>query len=721
MITVALDAPALEADRLAKLRELVVLDSEPEPVFDSITRMASEVCGTPIALISLIDLERQWFKANVGMPGVNQTSRDIAFCAHAIETDDVMEVADARADRRFANNPLVTGTPDIRFYAGAPLILPTGQRMGTLCVIDRSPRQLNEEQTRTLRSLAAIVTSTLVMRRDLIERSTATLARHQQALAHSERFMRQIADNLPVRIAYVDAGKRYRFVNQAHCERFGLSRYQILGRTRNELKGGQAHADVEQRIDAVLAGQSQQFEFEESSSRGMRRIQSTLVPDVLANGEVAGIFATGVDITERAATERALRELTAILDNTSDFITQIDARGTLTYMNPAARAACGLTAYEPLGERNYRQFNTPATLRLHEEVVLPTVREHGIWVGKSTVYGAGGRIIPVSHMVIAHRGETGRIERFSTVMRDITTETASQRQLQRQTSMLQSVTEAMPSMVVVIGADRRCTFVNTATERWIGRRREEMLGLPISAVFGNDFIVHYEPGLSRAFAGETVAIELVPQASVHGQGASHLSVTLTPLSGADEVVESVVLVAVDVTLQRREEQRLHALSRRDSLSGLLNRAGFEHYISECRSDVSVRTLALLYIDLDRFKQVNDRHGHPVGDQVIERFSRRLQKIVRPGDGVARLGGDEFAIALPDITDPTVAQRVAESVIAAALRPMDVNGETLSIGASVGIAFSDNPTLDWADTVARADRNLYAAKAQGRGRVVAGSD
>lgn len=163
--------PDAEAQRLAALKDLVVLDSPPEPLFDTITRMASEICGTPIALISLIDEERQWFKANVGLEGVHETPRNIAFCAHAIHQDSLMEVSDASRDPRFSNNPLVTGDPHIRFYAGAPLRLSSGAKAGTLCVIDRSEKQLDAFQVRTLSMLAEMVSQALVMRRDLIHRT----------------------------------------------------------------------------------------------------------------------------------------------------------------------------------------------------------------------------------------------------------------------------------------------------------------------------------------------------------------------------------------------------------------------------------------------------------------------------------------------------------------------------------------------------------------------
>ena len=132
-----------EARRLAALRDLMVLDSPPEPLFDSITRMAAEVCGAPIALISLLDANRQWFKANVGLLGVSETAREVALCDHTIRSADLLEVEDTTQDQRFARNPLVVDGPHIRFYAGAPLHAPGGERVGTLCVIDRQVRQLS--------------------------------------------------------------------------------------------------------------------------------------------------------------------------------------------------------------------------------------------------------------------------------------------------------------------------------------------------------------------------------------------------------------------------------------------------------------------------------------------------------------------------------------------------------------------------------------------------
>ena len=157
--------PANESARLAALQQLDVLDSAPEAEFDALVRVASLVCGVPISLISLIDTERQWFKANVGLPGVHETARDLAFCAHAILDDQLFEVPDATQDPRFYDNPLVASQPDIRFYAGEPIVLSDGHRIGTLCVIDRQPRQLDDKQREIMRDLAVAAARALEGRR----------------------------------------------------------------------------------------------------------------------------------------------------------------------------------------------------------------------------------------------------------------------------------------------------------------------------------------------------------------------------------------------------------------------------------------------------------------------------------------------------------------------------------------------------------------------------
>lgn len=165
-----------ESARLAALRSYRILDTEPEAGFDDLTLLASQICGTPIAAISLIDDHRQWFKSAVGL-SFREVSRSVAFCTHAMAQPSMMIVPDARQDERFRENPMVTGEPHVRFYAGAPIMTPDGHALGTLCVVDSQPRTLSEEQQQALDALRRQVQSQLELRRNLVELSRALVAR----------------------------------------------------------------------------------------------------------------------------------------------------------------------------------------------------------------------------------------------------------------------------------------------------------------------------------------------------------------------------------------------------------------------------------------------------------------------------------------------------------------------------------------------------------------
>ncbi|MGA7750735.1 MAG: GAF domain-containing protein, partial [Gallionella sp.] len=172
-LTLKAPLPPNEAQRLETLRGYNVLDTPPELAFDDLTLLAAQICQVPIAVVSLVDENRQWFKSIIGL-SATETSRDAAFCAHAIlNSDELLEVRDAQLDPRFTDNPLVTADPHIRFYAGAPLVAPDGLALGTLCVIDRVPRVLNAEQQNALRALSRTVIAQLELRR--------TLAAHRRA------------------------------------------------------------------------------------------------------------------------------------------------------------------------------------------------------------------------------------------------------------------------------------------------------------------------------------------------------------------------------------------------------------------------------------------------------------------------------------------------------------------------------------------------------------
>ena len=836
--------PDAEMDRLARLRELLVLDSEPEPVFDSLARLASELCGTPIGLLTLVDADRQWFKANVGLPEVSQTPREVAFCAHAIEGEVVFEVRDAASDARFAGNPLVTGSPEIRFYAGAPLTLPGGARVGTLCVIDREPRQLDAAQTHMLRSLADIACQALLMRRDMLQKAMQARSRYEQALALSEAQYRTIVEEQSELISLARLDGTLLYVNPAYARHFGRTPAAMVGASLYDFVQAQDVDAVRQQIEGALEGgpsissenrmrssdgcehwvawtngrqidargdvllhsvgrditQRRQAEqalrasqaflartgrvagvggwqlelasgmltwseetrrihevgpdyvptldaaidfyapearpvVEAAVQAGMqsgkgwdlqlplitaagRRIWARAVGEVeFEGGKPVRLVGAFQDITERTAVERRLRELTAILDNSTDFVVQTDWRGQVIYMNPAVRSAVGLTAQETVSERHFSEFNTPATHRHFSEVIVPAVKADGVWLGQTSVFLSGQREVPVSHLVIGHREADGRIGRYSAVMRDISAAVQDRQQLQRQSATLRSVTEAIATMVGVVGTDGCYRFVNSAFARWIGLPPDGIIGRHAREILGADEFEHRQVWIERAMAGETVSFERIYPERETGR---HLLVSYVPLRLDNGQVDGFVVINDDITQHQHEKGQLRQLAQRDTLTGLLNRAGFESTLQRQLDEGGAGALALLYIDLDRFKPVNDEHGHMVGDQVLMGFAQRLLALVRPTDAVARLGGDEFAILLAGVRSSANARGVADKVIAAAAIPFELGCLQLRIGASVGVAYGIDASVGLHDLAARADSQLYEAKRAGRGRQ-AGAD
>ncbi|MBO0357001.1 GAF domain-containing DNA-binding protein [Hymenobacter sp. BT186] len=180
-----------EAERLEVLRNYQILDTPPEKAFDDLVRLAAYICGTSVSLVSLIDAERQWFKANVGLTQYQETHRDAAFCQYAMLSNDVFEVADATQDPLFRQNPMVIADPNIRFYAGAALISPEGMPLGTICALDTEPRTLTEQQRDALRILAREVVAHLELRRARLQ-----LEMEQQKLEGLLRMANNAAESM---------------------------------------------------------------------------------------------------------------------------------------------------------------------------------------------------------------------------------------------------------------------------------------------------------------------------------------------------------------------------------------------------------------------------------------------------------------------------------------------------------------------------------------------
>ena len=251
--------PIGEPDRLKQLQELNILDTPAEKDFDDVTLLASQICGTPVSLISLVDSDRQWFKSKVGLQ-LDSTSRDLAFCGYTITGKDLFVVPDAKADERFADNPLVTGDLNIRFYAGAPLLTPEGNALGSLCIIDNKPRQLTDEQKNALRALSRQVMAQLQLKRTVSRLSEAIVSqrRAEKLLEHTAQH-----DNLtglPNRALFLDRLERCMASNKrGTCSQFAvlfldLDRFKIVNDSLGHAAGDFLLRTVAERLSECVRG-----------------------------------------------------------------------------------------------------------------------------------------------------------------------------------------------------------------------------------------------------------------------------------------------------------------------------------------------------------------------------------------------------------------------------------------------------------------------------------
>ena len=326
---IAATAPRDESERLEALLRYEILDTEADRKYDDLTLLARHICDTPIALISFVDAERQWFKSRIGLT-TSQTPRAVSFCGHAILEEDVMVVPDAAADERFADNPMVTGEPGIRFYAGAPLVTPEGRALGTLCVLDRKPRELKAVQLEALRALARQVVAQLELRRRLKkEREEA-----KEAIDERDTTLRLIVNQMPAVLWSTDTDLRLTSSDGAGLTSLGHKPNQFVGvtlfdffrTTDPEFLPLVAHRKA-------LLGQSVSFEVDWSGRTYASHCEPLRNPD----NSIKGVIGVALDITRQKRSERELQKsfsvLRATLDSAAEGILVVDERGKISNYN----------------------------------------------------------------------------------------------------------------------------------------------------------------------------------------------------------------------------------------------------------------------------------------------------------------------------------------------------------------------------------------------------
>jgi diguanylate cyclase (GGDEF)-like protein/PAS domain S-box-containing protein len=297
--------PENEHQRVASLHALDVLDSGPEEEFDALIHAASILCGTPISLISLVDTERQWFKANIGIPGFSETPRDIAFCSHAILGEGVFEITDATVDERFFDNPLVIENPDIRFYAGAPIVLNDGSRVGTLCVIDRHPKKLTDNQREVLGYLAMAAAKALDSRR-----ISRLFEKEHRVREEVEKNFQILSEFSLLGVFYANAQGECTYTNRRWQEIYGLSMEESLGNgwAKTLYPEDKEKVFFEWGCAAQL-GKNFEMEFRiQSNEFQIKYVHSKARPIFDEDNIVMGFVGSVEDSTERMQSREAIRK-----------------------------------------------------------------------------------------------------------------------------------------------------------------------------------------------------------------------------------------------------------------------------------------------------------------------------------------------------------------------------------------------------------------------------
>ncbi|HET7767800.1 MAG TPA: PAS domain S-box protein [Chloroflexota bacterium] len=471
--------PAQETERLKALAAYDVLDTPAEQAFDDITLLAAHICHAPIALVSLVDEARQWFKARVGLEAT-ETPREVAFCAHAINTpDELFVVSDSHKDPRFADNPLVTGEPHLRFYAGAPLVTPDGHAVGTLCVIDQHPRRLNREQAAALRVLAREVTTQLELRRHVVE------------LERTQAHLRAIFDHSLDAVLLTRTDGRILDANPAACRLFGRTAEEIIA------GGREAVVDVtDPRLPGLLAERARTGRYQ-GELRHKRKDGSAFDAEISSAvfGPAVGPQLTSMivrDITERKRAEAALRESEAryrhLVDNATDLIYRTDPAGVFTYVNPAAARALKYSEPELVG-RVYLDLVRPdlregliAHYRKQREQRLPSTYNEFVAIASD-----GTEVWIGQHVQIVMAGDD--VEGFQAIARDITTHKRAEAQMaealatqQRANEQLARVSKEKSDFLSIISHEFRTPL--TTIQGYSEMIRDEDLPLEDVKQFG---------------------------------------------------------------------------------------------------------------------------------------------------------------------------------------------------------------------------------------------
>ncbi len=430
-------------------------------------------------------------------------------------------------------------------------------------------------------------------------------------------------------------------------------------------------------------------------------------------GSFSGYRGVVRDITAQKAAERALRynerRLRMVTDNLPALVAYIDRDERYRFANAAIGKTFGVDPATMIGRtmREMRGEALYAQLAEHVAAVLrgDPVTFEGKAPGKDRDYHFQSNYIP-------DIGGDGEVRGFYAMTFDITAHVDAQMRLAAGERRLRLITDNLPVLISYIDVERIFRFNNSTYEKWLQRPLDEITGRSVAEVYTPETFEEVEPYLDRALKGEQVSFEMEPK----GDRDRHVHVTYVPETDAKGKVLGIYGLIHDVTDVKRIECQLRTLAQFDALTGLPNRNRYNDKLDEAiaRSERTGQLMALMFLDLDHFKSINDSLGHNAGDQVLQEFGRRLIRSVRQVDTVARLAGDEFVIIIEALHTPEEAAAIARKILQATTQPFDISGHMRLLSTSIGVAIRRPGETDGKSLLKRADEALYAAKESGRG-------
>lgn len=403
--------------------------------------------------------------------------------------------------------------------------------------------------------------------------------------------------------------------------------------------------------------------------------------------------------------------LRVLVDSVSAMIAYVDTQERIQFCNRAYLRAFGLGEPDAMG-RTIREILGDAAYMSLKAHIADALSGQMVYYERTQTW-ASGESSEVAVTYVPHFGEDGRVLGFHTVLVDITARKITEQALRKSEAALRTIADNLPALVAYVGADEIYQFANRTYEDWFGLRPDQVVGRSVREVLGDDY-EKAKPYIDEALAGRRTEYE---RDLFLNSRHRHLHNVYVPSLDADGRAVGFSVLATDVSERKALENDLAHRASHDPLTGLPNRALFEDRLEQAleRSKRHQTVLAVMYLDIDRFKNINDKLGHQMGDEVLKAFAGRLVECVRTTDTVARLGGDEFVIILDELDAANDAERVAHKVLTALQPAFRPDGATVSATASIGLAICEPGQYEAGALLARADAALYRAKAEGRNR------